>query len=329
MKKNIAVITGGDSSEEVISVKSAALIKNSINSNKYNSYLVYIKGNEWVVKSENGSPDVKIDKNDFSFIQNNKKIIINGAYLIIHGPPAENGKFQAYLEMLDLPYVGPRVLQASLTFNKEITKQYLSLIGIKSSKGILVRKGEQINIHEIALEIGFPCFVKPNEAGSSFGVTKIYHEDQMEDAVTTALTEDSTVLIEKFMKGIEVTCGVFKLNGETKVLPVTEIVSTKDFFDYEAKYTPGISDEITPARISEEMTKKCQETTVKIYNFLQLTGISRIDYIICNNELNLLEVNTIPGMSNESIIPKQLRIAGYNITDIITGIIDEELVSKS
>ena len=323
MKKNIAVITGGDSSEEVISVKSATLIMTSIDTDKYNVYLVHIKNKKWGVQLNGNASEINIDKNDFSFQLNNSKISFDAAYLIIHGPPAENGKLQAYLDMMRIPYVGPEVMQASLTFNKEVTKQYLGTSGVNSSIAVLLRKNEEIDIHAISQKIGFPCFVKPNEAGSSFGVTKVYKEDQLQDSIKKALTEDETVLIEKFIKGTEVTCGVFRLKNEIHVLPVTEIVSTKDFFDYEAKYTPGAADEIIPARISPELTRECQELTKNIYRELNLTGFSRIDYIIQNNHFYMLEVNTIPGMSPESIVPKMLRAGGYDIKAVITGMIDE------
>jgi len=325
MKKNIAVITGGDSSEEVISVKSAILIMDSIDQRKYNAIMVYMKDGSWVVKDYDKQKDISIDKNDFSFIYQGNKLKFECAYLIIHGTPAENGKLQAYFDMLGIPYVGPKVLQASLTFNKEVCKQYLGLIGINSSKAILIKKGEKANLEKIISEIGFPCFVKPNEAGSSFGVTKAYKVGQLEKAIKNALTEDNSVMVEKFIKGTEVTCGLFRQKMEIKTLPVTEIVSTRDFFDYEAKYIPGAAEEITPARISKELTKICQDISLKIYEFLDLTGFARIDFIIDNDEFYLLEVNTIPGMSPESIVPKQLKTAGLDITSVITGMIDEAL----
>jgi D-alanine-D-alanine ligase len=325
MKKNIAIITGGDSSEEVISVKSATLIMDSVDTEKYNAILVHMKNGKWEVKGYEGFDSVPIDKNDFSFTVDSKKHMFDCAYLIIHGAPAENGKLQAYLDMLGIPYVGPRVLEASLTFNKEVCKQYLGLIGIKSAKARLIKKGDTPDLQRIVSEIGFPCFVKPNEAGSSFGVTKVKQMDQLEKALKGALTEDSSVMIERYIEGTEVTCGVYKHNGKVNVLPITEIISTKEFFDFEAKYTPGAADEITPARISPELTARCHELTGNIYSFLDLTGISRIDYIIENDEFYLLEVNTIPGMSRESIVPKQLRAAGYNLKKVITGLIDEEI----
>ncbi len=328
MKKNIAIVTGGDSSEEVISVQSAEYIINSIDKEKYDTYLVYIKKGKWVVKL-NSKEQVAIDKNGFCFNYNNQFVKFHGAYLIIHGPPAENGKLQAYFDMEGIPYIGPAVLQASLTFNKDVCKQYLTTIGINSSPAILIKNINDVDFETIEKEIGYPCFVKPNEAGSSFGVTKVYEKSQLDKALKDAFMEDSSVLIEKLITGIEVTCGAYRLNGKTEVLPVTEIVSKKEFFDFEAKYTPGAADEITPARISGKLTLKCQDLTGKIYDHLNLTGISRIDYIIENDVFYLLEVNTIPGMSPGSIIPQQLKAAKKNVTQVITGLIDEAVGSDA
>jgi D-alanine-D-alanine ligase len=320
-KKKIAVIAGGDSSEEVISVKSASYIMDKIDGSKYHKYLVYVKGNEWKVMS--GKTSYMIDKNHFSFYDGKKMHKLDAAYLIVHGAPAENGKIQGYLEMMGIPFVGPDVLQASMTFNKDVCKKLLGTIGIKSSKSVLIEKGKEIIPEQIAHEIGMPCFVKPNNSGSSFGITKVYHVGEIANAINHAFTEDNMALVEKFLDGTEVTCGVYALNGKINVLPVTEIVSTTDFFDYEAKYTIGGANEITPARISEELTQQCQQLTYKIFEYLNLKGLCRIDYIIADNEINLLEVNTIPGMAETSIVPQQIRAAGYNETEFITQLVDD------
>ena len=327
MKKSIAIVTGGDSSEEVISVKSADFIINNLDKTKYNGYVVTVRKNQWLV-SRGHLPGIPVDKNDFSFRIDGTKIQFDCAYLIVHGPPAENGKMQGYFDMIGIPYIGPKVLQAAITFNKEVCKQYLSGIGIKSAGAFLFLKDEKIDFEKIEKEIGFPCFVKPNESGSSFGVTKADNSSQLVDAVKIAQSEDSSVLIEKYIQGTEVTCGVFAVNGQVNVLPVTEIVSTKDFFDFEAKYTPGAAQEITPARINDELTEKCRELTGKIYRHLNLSGFTRIDYIINNNEFYMLEVNTIPGMSRESIIPKQLNEGKFNVGEVITSLIEQELNLK-
>lgn len=323
VKKSIAIVTGGNSSEEVISIKSAKQIIDSLDPSKYIPYLINIKNKKWTVKRGH-LPDIEIDKNDFSFVIDNTKIQFDAAFIIIHGTPGEDGKIQSYFEMLNIPYVGPKVLPASLSFNKNACKIYLKQHDIDTARCIYLKNNSSYDTRTIVNTLKLPLFVKPNEAGSSFGVTRVNNEKELEIAIRNAFNEDNnSVLIEEYIEGTEITCGIYRSKGKTTVLPVTEIVSSKDFFDYEAKYTPGMANEITPARISHTDEKNCKELTEKIYKALELSGISRIDYILKNDILYLLEVNTIPGMSKESIVPKQIKEAGLSMKDVLSNLIED------
>lgn len=328
MKKSIAVITGGNSSEEVISLQSGQQIMDTLDKEQYVPYLVMIKHADWYVKTAD-DVEIPIDKNDFSFTIKGEKISFDCIFLAIHGTPAEDGKLQAYFEMLNLPYVGPQPLGAALTFNKYACKTYLSSFGVKTANSLLFYRNVEVNIEKIVYQIGYPCFVKPNEAGSSFGVTKVYEKPQLLEAIDKAFEESEQVLIEKFIKGREFTCGIYLAEEGIKVLPVTEIISSKDFFDYEAKYTPGMANEVTPAEIKPELKTLVQNTTRAIYEHLQLKGIARVDYIYAENSLYLLEVNTIPGMTKESIVPKQIIASGGTMTEVLTELLKCELSDKA
>lgn len=322
MKRNIAIVGGGNSSEWVISVQSADMLANEFKNSDYNTFVVQIRGNEWKVKINNET-QVDINKGDFSFNWNGDKVKFNCAIIAIHGTPGEDGKLQAYFELLDIPYTSCGILASSLTFNKNACKVYLKNYGILSAKAVLLKKGDKIDIKAIEKELQFPCFVKPNESGSSFGISKIENSNELLKAVDHAKSEGEDVIIEEFIKGTEVTCGLVKTKANTFIFPITEIVSKKEFFDYEAKYTPGMSDEIIPARINEEMAEKVRNTSSAIYDAVNCRGIVRIDYIISGNSLYFLEVNTVPGMSPNSIVPKQIREAGLNITEVYKLIIED------
>jgi D-alanine-D-alanine ligase len=322
MRKKIAVVTGGNSSEYVISVRSADTIIENLDKDKYESFSVEIKGSDWKVAFPDGQ-FVQIDKNDFSFTRNNQKIQFDGAVIIIHGDPGEDGKLQGYLEMLNIPYTSSNVLTSSATFSKHFTKQYLLSYGVKSAEWMLLSKRNGYNLHEVEQKIGFPCFVKPNNAGSSFGVSKVNTFEQLTDAVKNAMTEDSEVLVEKMIAGTEITCGVLRTSKNVYIFPVTEIVSKNGFFDYEAKYTAGMADEIIPARIDAVIAKTCQEISLKVYDIFNCHWFARVDYIVQNGELFLLEINTIPGMSKESIIPKMVRADNLNLTKLLDEILDD------
>ena len=322
MKKNIAIVAGGDSSEYIISLNSADQIAKWIDKAKYNVYTVLAKGTEWIAKNEMVC-DLVLNKDDFSFSINNQKTTFDCALLTIHGTPGEDGKMQGYFDTIHIPYTTSGVLASAITFNKVFSKNYLKPFDIPLAKFIHIKKGEEINSEAIIKTIGLPCFVKPNNGGSSFGVTKVKEKEKLFEAIEFAFKEDNEVLIEEFLDGIELTCGLLKTNKETIIFPPTEIVSKNEFFDYEAKYTKGMSEEITPARITDEVTKKIQNLSSHIYDIFQLSGIVRIDYIYSNGILFFMEVNTVPGMSAASIVPQQVEAMGLNMKDIFNLVIDD------
>ena len=325
MKKNIAIVAGGDSSEVVVSLKSAAGLYSFMDKDRYNLFIVTIVGQTWQVEWS-GDEKIAIDKNDFSFIRNGEKITFDFAYITIHGTPGENGILQGYFQLIGLPFSCCDVLAAAITFNKFTCNQYLKGFGVKVSESLVLRAGQTVSDEEVASTIGFPCFVKPNVGGSSFGVTKVKTIEQVQPAIALAFAEGAEVMIEAFMAGTEITCGVYKTNNKSQVLPITEVVSENEFFDFDAKYK-GQVQEITPARISDTLTARVQKLTAAIYDILGCKGIVRIDYIISEGDvINLLEVNTTPGMTTTSFIPQQVRAAGLDIKDVMTDIIENELV---
>lgn len=324
MKKNIAIVAGGDSSELVVSLKSAAGLYSFMDKECYNIHIVTIVGKTWQVEWSE-TEKIAIDKNDFSFTRNGEKTTFDFAYITIHGTPGENGILQGYFELLGLPYSCCGVLAAAVTFNKFTCNNYLKGFGIKVSESAMLRKGQSIADDEVARTIGFPCFVKPNVGGSSFGVTKVKSAEQLQPAIAKAFAEGDEVMIEAFMSGTEITCGIYKTKTKTQVLPITEVVSENEFFDYDAKYNGQVK-EITPARLSTALTERVQKLTSAIYDILGCKGIVRIDYIISEGDvINLLEVNTTPGMTATSFIPQQVAAAGINIKDVMTDIIENEL----
>tara|TARA_B100000959_G_scaffold82001_1_gene87255 strand:+ start:1735 stop:2700 length:966 start_codon:yes stop_codon:yes gene_type:complete len=310
--KTIAIITGGNSAEHKISLQSAKVVKSNLNKQKYNAILVHIKDGLWEVIYKNKRTE--INKKDFSFTFENRNYYFDLAFMALHGPPAENGIIQSYLDKIGLPYTSCGAKESALTFDKNKCNETLKRMGFTCAISFFYTKGESINTSEIIQKVGLPCFVKPNSGGSSFGVSKIRKESELRLAIDEALKHDSEVLIEQFIEGVEVSCGIFK-NKKIEVFPVTEIVSHNEFFDYKAKYQ-GFSDEITPARISTQETHKIKETTKEIYQKLSLKGIVRIDYIIMQGIPYIIEINSIPGLSEESIIPKQAKQAGYKLSEL-------------
>ncbi len=324
MKKNIAIVAGGDSSEVVVSLKSAAGLYSFMDKERYNLFIVTIVGKTWQIEWSD-KEKIAIDKNDFSFIRNGEKITFDFAYITIHGTPGENGILQGYFDLIGLPYSCCGVLAAAITFNKFTCNQYLKGFGIKVSESLVLRSGQTVTDEEVAEKIGFPCFVKPNVGGSSFGVTKVKSIEQVQPSIARAFEEGSEVMIEAFMSGIEITCGIYKTKTKSQVLPITEVVSENEFFDYDAKYK-GQVQEITPARISKELTERVQKLTSAIYDILGCKGLVRIDYIISEGDvINLLEANTTPGMTATSFIPQQIAAAGLDIKNVMTEIIENEL----
>lgn len=324
MKSIIAIVAGGDSSEVVVSLKSAAGLLSFMDQDKYQVYQVTLTKEAWVVNiAEN--EQIEINRSDFSFIYQEKKIKFDFAYITIHGTPGEDGILQGYFDLIGVPYSTCGVLASALTFNKFTCNQYLKSFGVKVSESVLLRSGQTISTDEVEKKTGFPCFVKPNVGGSSFGVTKVKSEEDLQPAIERAFKEGNEVMIEAFMQGTEITCGIYKTKGKSVVLPITEVVPYNEFFDFDAKYK-GQVEEITPARISSELTKRVQKLTSAIYDILGCKGIIRIDYIITEGDvINLLEVNTTPGMTTTSFIPQQVRAAGLQMKDVLTDIIENEL----
>ena len=321
-KKNIAVVAGGDSSEIVVSLKSAKGIYSFINKDKYNPYIVMIKKGEWYVQLDDDKK-ADIDKNDFSFILDGKNVQFDFAYITIHGTPGEDGRLQGYFDLIGIPYSSCGVLASALTFNKYFCNKYLQSFGIQIAESILLREGENIDDETVINKLSLPVFVKPNDGGSSFGVTKVKTKEEIQPAIQKAFSEGNEVIIERFMQGMELTCGCYKTKERKVVLPVTEVVSKNEFFDFEAKYTASKVDEITPARISDTLTKEVQELTSKIYDLINAQGIIRIDYIVSPEGIvKMLEVNTTPGMTETSFIPQQIKAAGLEIQNVMTEIIE-------
>lgn len=304
MKRKIAIVAGGDSSEHDVSLRSAAGILSFLDKDKYDAEIVELQGS-----------DLKTL---------NRLVDYDYAYITIHGTPGENGLLQGYLEMMHIPYSCCGVLAASLTFNKFACNHYLQGFGIKIAKSILLRKDQvPADIEEqVERELGFPCFIKSNVGGSSFGCTKVKERDKVMWAIERAFEEGSEVICESYLKGTEVTCGVYKTKEKAVAFPITEVVTKREFFDYEAKYN-GQVDEITPARIPDEMRDRVQAMTLKIYDIIGAHGIIRTDYVLIGDEIYLLEVNTTPGMTATSFIPQQVRAAGLDIKDVLTDIIED------
>jgi D-alanine-D-alanine ligase len=322
MPRNIAIVGGGDSSEYVISVKSAAQILDLINKEKYTPFPVTVRGTDWTAKMPDGT-NLPVDLRDFSINPNGEKIRFEYAFIIIHGTPGENGKLQAYLDIQKIPYSTSPMLSSALTFNKYICKTYLRNFGITTAEAVLISKGDEYQEGEIIDMVGLPCFVKPNNGGSSFGTSRVNKTDELRTALNEAFKEDDEVIIESYVKGTELSCGLLKTRKEEIIFPVTEIVSGNEFFDYEAKYTEGKAEEITPARVSEDIYKRCRQLSSEIYDYLYCKGIVRVDFIVRGNQLFFLELNSIPGMSKESIVPKQIRAMGLKVEDIIDKIIED------
>lgn len=327
MKKNVAIVAGGDSSEVIVSLKSAAGLYSFIDKNRYELYILTIRGKRWQLEMPEHET-VPVDKNDFSILLKGEKIRFDFAYITIHGTPGENGILQGYFELLGIPYSSCDVLSSALTFNKFTCNQYLKGFGVKVSESVLLRRGQTISPEEVASAVGYPCFVKPNVGGSSFGVTKVKAPEALATAIDNAFAEGEEVMIEAFMQGTELTCGMYKTTEKTVVFPVTEVVPHNEFFDFDAKYK-GQVEEITPARISDELTKRVQQLTAAIYDILACKGIVRVDYIVSEGEvIHLLEVNTTPGMTETSFIPQQIAAAGLSISEVLTEIIEQELNRK-
>lgn len=315
----VAIITGGDSSEAVISVKSAEEVSQWLEKAGHTCYTVVVSGADWLVHTQ--GEQIQLDKNHFGFKGPDGNVSFDFAWNMIHGTPGEDGKLQGYFDMIGIPYSCSNHLSSALTFNKYTCKAFLKQHHILTPEASLIRKNLNTDLDVVAEHVGFPCFVKPNSGGSSFGIAKVVRFEDLQPAINEAMKEDREVIIERYIKGREITCGVFKSKGEFTVLPVTEIIPKNEFFDYEAKYTSGKAEEITPAQIPEALSRKCRELACQIYDLTDSSGIIRVDFIIKGNQLYFLELNSIPGMSKESIIPQQVEAAGLKMEKILQSII--------
>ncbi|WAC03408.1 D-alanine--D-alanine ligase [Lacinutrix neustonica] len=327
MKKNIAIIMGGYSSEYQISLKSGNVVYRALDKDKYNVYRVHIFKEKWVCIDSN-TVEFPIDRNDFSVIIENTKISFDCVFNAIHGSPGEDGLMQAYFNLIGLPQTSCDAYQAALTYNKRDCLSVLKPYGILTAESYYLNLGDRINDTEIIEKVGLPCFVKANKAGSSFGITKVYKIEDLKQAIQVAFKEDDEIIIESFLDGTEVSVGVITYKGETKVLPITEIVSENDFFDYEAKYM-GKSQEITPARITKEQENKVTTLAKKVYEVLKMKGYSRSEFIFQDGEPHLLEVNTVPGLTNESILPQQAAEAGIGMQELFDSAIEAALKNNN
>ncbi|MBB1538113.1 MAG: D-alanine--D-alanine ligase [Prevotella sp.] len=328
LKRNISIVCGGDSSEHDVSLRSAQGLYSFFDKERYNVYVVDVKGQNWNVNFDNGEV-APIDRNDFSFVGlDGKAVVFDYAYITIHGHPGENGPMQGYFDLIHLPYSTSGVLVEAMTFDKYVLNNYLRGFGVNVADSVLLQRGEKYDAEAIAARLGMPCFVKPAADGSSFGVSKVKNADQLAPALRKAFMENNEAMIESFIDGIEISQGVYKTRDKSVVLPATEVVTNNEFFDYDAKYN-GQVQEITPARLSPETAEKVAAETSRIYDILRANGIIRIDYIITkdeqgNDKINMLEINTTPGMTVTSFIPQQVRAAGLDIKDVLTDIVENQ-----
>ncbi len=319
--KTIAIVAGGDSSESDVSLKSANEAGKVLTS-RYIIYIIMIKGTNWYWEDQKGRYH-NIDKNDFSLVTDEYRIHFDAVFIAIHGTPGENGLLQGYFDMMAIPYSSCGAFSSALTFNKQACKLFLKEYRIPMADAVLIRKEDVINTHDIIKQLGLPCFVKPNTSGSSFGVSKVKVSDDLVTAIEVAFKESHEVLIEAFMNGREVACGVVKTKDKTIVLPVTEIICQNEFFDYDAKYTSGKTREITPAELDTEVTNEIHRLSSLIYDLLGCSGIVRVDFIIIGEKPYFLEINTVPGMTEESLIPKQAKAAGISLEDLYSMVIED------
>lgn len=323
MKKNIAILAGGDSSESVISLQSAEQVRSILDKDKYNCFTVYVKGSEWVLTSDQYC-DMVVNKDDFSFSYQGTKVKFDFALIMIHGTPGEDGKLQSYFDILDIPYSTSDAFSSALTFNKFACKAFLQNFDVPMVESVLIRKEQDFDEAKILKKTGLPCFVKPNAGGSSFGISKVKNASDLIKAIDLAFKEDNEVIIEAFIDGVEVSNGILITKDDYIRLPVTEIDTDNEFFDYDAKYS-GNAREITPARLPDAILEGIKDQTKQIYQFLNCRGIVRVDYIVKDNTPYFLEINTVPGMSAESIVPKQAEYLNLNLSDLFDKVIENGL----
>ncbi len=324
MKKNIAVLAGGDSSEHVVSLQSAEQVMKKLDTEKYNTFKILMKNGEWEVISDLycGLP---VNKNDFSVSENGTTIYFDCVFSAIHGTPGEDGKLQSYFDILKIPYSGCDVLTSALTFNKYFCNNFLRDSGIAVANSLMMKQNRQLSTEAITAKLELPVFVKPNQGGSSFGISKVKKTSELDTAIENAFKEADQVIIEEYIEGREITCGIFKTQTKEYIFPLTEIVSRNEFFDYESKYDSSKSQKITPADLSEAETKACQQLTSKIYDIIGCHGVVRADFILKKDTFYLLEINSIPGMTENSLVPQQIRTSGMSETELYDLLIQDAL----
>jgi len=328
MKKNIALVSGGNSGEYEISIKSGKVIQKNMDTDRYNVFPIVIRGKDWLYHSNDGS-SIAVDKNDFSVRVNGEKITFDCVFIAIHGTPGEDGMLQGYLEMIGLPYTSCNMFTSAVTFKKSFASRMAGALGVNIARSVAFHRSNPMPVEKILNEISLPCFVKPEKAGSSVGITKVKKAEDLEAALQIAFKEDDELVVEEMITGSEITCGVIRSQGRMIVLPLTQIVSKKDFFDYEAKYTEGLSEEIVPAPISLEDEKQCKSISAYLYEKLNCEGVVRFDYFLTEKGFYFLEVNTIPGLTEESIVPKMVREMGLTVSDLYTMLIEDALYRKA
>lgn len=323
-KKNVAIIAGGDSGEYEVSIGSANVVYKHLNQEKFNAFLIIIEGKNWYYLDEH-SDKVEIEKSDFTLILDEKKVVFDVIFNMIHGTPGENGIIQGYFDLLRIPYTSCDLATSALTFNKAFCNGVVKSLGAKVANSVHLIKGNPYDLKIIKDELGLPVFVKPANGGSSVATSKVHESSELQAAIDLAFTEDDEILIEEFVAGREIDCGVFKYRGKMMVFPITEIISKKEFFDYEAKYTEGMAEEITPAEIPLEVEIDCKALSADLYQKLNCKGVVRFDYIFNEQEITFLEVNTVPGFSEASIIPKQAKEMGISMERLFEMMIEEAL----
>ncbi len=325
--KNIALLAGGNSSEREIALQSAAQVAEAFDRELYNVWLVDVYGRNFTYRNAEG--EWKVDLNDFSLTVGTERVEFDFAYIMIHGTPGEDGHLQGYLEMMGVPFSSCDMVSSVVTFDKITTKRAVAETGVRLAKGILLREEDWIAPDAIVAELGLPLFVKPNASGSSCGVTKVKSAEELPEAIFKAFDESLEVLVEECIVGREMACGVLVTAEKEYLFPITEVVAKNEFFDYEAKYTAGMSDEITPADITPEIAEKLHEMTLAAYKACRCKGLARVDFIVTpEGEPYMIEINTIPGMSGGSIVPKQIRAAGMTMTEVLTLVIEDALCNQ-
>ena len=321
MKKNIAILSGGDSGEFEISVQSGQVVKKHLNKDKYNTWPILMKGQDWYYLDDKGNR-TEIDKNDFSLTLKTGKINFDAIFIAIHGTPGEDGKLQGYFDILGIPYTSCDHATSSLTFNKHFCLKYINNYGVRNAKSVHLIKTGNYNPENILNELSLPVFVKPNNGGSSVGMSKVNKATELSTAIKKAFKEDDEILIEEFINGREITCGILKYHGEHIILPLAEIISKNEFFDFEAKYEPALAEEVVPAQIPAEVEKECKETSSLLYEKLNCKGVVRFDYIFNKTGLYFLEVNTVPGLTEASLVPKMAENYGLSLEELFSMLVE-------